>query len=339
MATTTPKILQYPLEDIDYKARVRFSVKEDVSTSAASKSALKGLIEQNQNQVNKLYEQRDQLLAELNTEDITQAQNDEQLKAIDDQIKTLESEIRNWQGLGNTTQQAQTIPVERQVVDLYMPLGLQFRDNVTYENFDLGAAGASMEAGLGFAESMMKGVGSMITNISGRGNSEQLARLAGVQLSSKFGSFAAEVGAVQKLAGGVTLNPNTRVLFKQPNIRDFVFTFKFVAKSAEEAAMINDIVKLFRRELYPATIDVPVGDQRISLGYVFPKKFDIQFFYDGKEMKNLSKIKPCYLRDVSTTYNATAMAMHSDGNFLEVDMTISFQEIAALTRADVEEGY
>ena len=332
-------ILQYPLDDTDYKARVLFKIKEDVSTSAASKSALQGLISQNQNKINKLKEQRDELLSELKSEDITQAQFHEQLKAIDDQIKTLGAEIRQWEGLTSQPQQAQSIPIERDVIDLYLPMGLQYRDNVTYENFDLGGVGAAMEAGLGFAQSMTQGIGSMIKNIAGGAASENVARLAGVQLASKFGSFAAEAAAVQKLAGGVTLNPNTRVLFKQPNIREFAFTFKFVAKSAEESAVVNEIIKTFRRELYPATIDVPVGDQTISLGYIFPKKFDIQFVYDGKQIPGLAQIKPCYLRDVSTTYNASSMAMHSDGNFLEVDMTLSFQETRALTRADVEAGY
>lgn len=333
-------ILQYPLDESDYKARVLFKVKEDVTTSSASKSALKGLISQNQNKVKKLYDQRNELLAELSAEDITQAQFDEQLKSIDDQIKALEAEIRAWEGLANQPQQAQTIAVERDVIDLYLPMGLAYRDNVTYENFDLGGVGAAMEAGLGFAESMMKGTTSMIQNITGRGaGTENVARLAGVQLASKFGNFGAEAAAVQKLAGGVTLNPNTRVLFKQPNIREFAFTFKFVASSAEESAVVNEIVKTFRRELYPSSIDVPVGDATISLGYVFPKKFDIQFVYDGKQIPGLAKIKPCYLRDVSTTYNASSMAMHSDGNFLEIDMTLSFQETRALTRADVEAGY
>lgn len=335
----TPITLQYPLDDTEYKARVLFKIKEDVSTSAASKSALKGLINQNQNKINKLMEQRNQFIDEFKAEELTQAQFDEKLKSIDDQIKALTAEIRQWEGLANQPAQAQNISVERDVIDLYLPLGLQFRDNVTYENFDLGSVGAGMEAGLGFAESMTKGVGSIIKGVMGGAATENVARLAGVQLASKFGSVAAEAAAVQKLAGGVTLNPNTRVLFKQPNIREFAFTFKFVAKSAEESRVVQDIVRKFREELYPSSIDVSVGDTNISLGYIFPKKFDIEFQYGGKQIPGLAKIKPCYLRDVSTTYNATSMAMHSDGNFLEIDMTLSFQETRALTRADIEAGY
>lgn len=339
MATEAPITLQYPLEDTDYKAQVIFSVREDVTTSDAANSQLKGLISQNLSKVKALKAQRNQLIDELKAEDITQAQFDEQLKSIDDQIKVLEADLRSWQGLTNQTTKSETISEEREVIKLYLPMGIAYRDNVTYENFDLGSVGAAMDAGLGFAQSMTSGVTSMISNLVGGAATENVARLAGVQLASKFGSVAAEAAAVQKLAGGVTLNPNTRVLFKQPNIREFAFTFKFVAKSASEAEVVKQIIKVFRRELYPSTIDIPVGDNTISLGYVFPKKFDIKFFYDGKQIDSLAKIKPCYLRDVSTTYNQSQMAMHSDGNFLEIDMTLSFQETKALTRADVEGGF
>ena len=33
------------------------------------------------------------------------------------------------------------------------------------------------------------------------------------------------------------------------------------------------------------------------------------------------------------------MTMHSDGNFQEIEMSLSFQETRTLNRKDVEEGY
>jgi hypothetical protein len=334
-----PNTLRYPLDTTEYKARVIFKIKEDVTTGSATRSALETLINQNNEEIKKLEEQKNELVSEFRAEDITQAQFDEKLKALTDEYNRLKGEIATFKGLTNQPAKKETTSVEREVIDLYLPIGLQFRDNVTYENFDLGSIGAGMEAGLGFAESMTKGVGSIIRGVMGGAATENVARLAGVQLASKFGSFSAEAAAVQKLAGGVTLNPNTRVLFKQPNIRDFTFTFKFVAKSAKESEVVQNIIKTFRRELYPSSIDVPLGDATISLGYVFPKKFNIEFQYGGNPIPGLAKIKPCYLRDVSTTYNSSQMGMHSDGNFLEIDMTLSFQETSALTRADIEGGF
>ena len=128
-------------------------------------------------------------------------------------------------------------------------------------------------------------------------------------------------------------------MFKQPNIREFAFAFKFIARSAEEQESVNQIIKTFRTELYPSSITSEIGGQTISLGYNFPKKFQLAFEYDGGEIPGLAKIKPCYLRDVSTTFNSSQMAMHKDGNFMEVDMTLSFQDTAALTQSDIKDGF
>lgn len=325
--------LKYPLEDTDYKARVIFSLNEDKPTGAnnlnvfaAQTKKLRGDLEVLKGQARELNEENGD------------GDKDEELQKLLLKERELREQIRSYEGLekqSNSTRQS--IPITTSSISLYLPLGLAFRDNVTYENFDLGAAGATMEAGLGFAESMVKGLGSFVSNLTS-GDNGDLAKLAGVQLASQFGSFGAEAQAASKLAGGVTLNPNSRILFKQPNIREFTFAFKMIAKSKKEAREINEIIKLLRTELYPDEITANVGDASISLGYRFPNKFNIAFEYDGDKIPGLAKIKPCYLRDVSTTFNASQMAMHEDGNFMEVDMTLSFQETKALVRKDVSEG-
>ena len=329
--------LKYPLEDTDYKARVIFSLNEDKPTGtntqnvfASQTKKLRGDLEVLKGRVSELNEE-----IEGGTFNGSRELEKQQLLQKE---KELIEQIRSYEGLekqSNSTRQS--IPITTSSISLYLPLGLAFRDNVTYENFDLGAAGASMEAGLGFAESMVKGLGSFVSQLTS-GDNGDLAKLAGVQLASMAGSVGAEAQAATKLAGGVTLNPNSRILFKQPNIREFSFTFKMIAKSKKEAREINEIIKLLRTELYPDEITANIGDASISLGYKFPNKFNIAFEYDGDKIPGLAKIKPCYLRDVSTTFNASQMAMHEDGNFMEVDMTLSFQETKALVRKDVSEG-
>ena len=332
------KQLRYPIDDTDYKARVIFSVNEDKSTGtsnvnvfSAQTKKLKGDLEALKGRVKELNE-------EIEGSFFTGSEELEKQQLLRKEKELIE-QIRSYEGLekqSNSTKES--IPITTSSISLYLPMGLSFRDNVTYENFDLGATGATMEAGLGFASSMVKGLGSFVSNLTS-GDNTDLAKLAGVQLASKFGSFGAEAQAVSKLAGGVTLNPNSRVLFKQPNIREFAFAFKMIARSASEAREINEIIRLLRTELYPDEITADIGAPNpISLGYKFPNKFNIEFEYDGRKIPGLAKIKPCYLRDVSTTFNSSQMAMHEDGNFMEVDMTLSFQETKALVRKDVSEG-
>lgn len=227
------------------------------------------------------------------------------------------------------------IDLNRQV-SLYLPIGLQYRDNVQYENMDIGGMGAGAEAGLkqgmGAVNALIEGGLKTLTAGLGGSTGTDVAKLGTVKLASKLPD---EVSGAFKSAAGVTTNPNTRVLFKSVGLREFSFIFKFIATSPKEAEEIKEIIKLFRTELYPENINLPVGNSEISIGYKFPNKFQISIEYDGEEIA--TRIKPCFLRDVSINYNSTAMSMHEDGNFTEVEMTLAFQETRTLNRKDVEE--
>lgn len=311
--------LNYPLEEDKYKAKVIFGLVQDRKVGDAS-ARLFDFLDSTNNAKKKLDEQETE--SGISDADATE----------------LKKALSSHNGEESASQKGSTIKVSGTTVGLYLPMGLTFNDGVKYDNIDLGSAGAAMEKGLGFAQSMMDGVGSFISNIGG-GNKTELARLAGIQLSNRAGAFADEVRAVQKLSGGLTLNPNERILFDRPNMRTFTFTFKFIAKSDEEALQVDEIIKFFRSELYPEEINRSLGNgNSIALGYRFPNQFNISFEYDGTPIPGLAKIKPCYLADVSTVYNASQMAMHSDGRFMEVDMTLQFRETKALTRKDVSVG-
>ena len=78
------------------------------------------------------------------------------------------------------------------------------------------------------------------------------------------------------------------------------------------------------------------GSGSIPIGYRFPSRFLIKMFYN--DIAVATKLLPCYLENFSTTYNATSMGMHKDGNFQEVDISMTFRESRTLSRADISEG-
>ena len=225
-----------------------------------------------------------------------------------------------------------------------MPPGIQFRDAVTYDNMELGMIGAAVAGGAGVAGALKGGVSSFVNAMKGAAMDSRVASLTGKTALMKG---AAKVIGAEGVAGGITAasglvtNPNMRSLFKSVTLREFSFAFKMVARSKEEAKHVKDIIKLFRSELYPNDIPLNIGGASISLGYEFPNKFDIQLEYNGTPMAN--KIKPCNLRDVSVTYNATQMGFHYDEEsntpeFMEVDLTLTFQEAETLNKKDIVEG-
>lgn len=320
-----PNDMRYPLEQDTYKATVTFTVLEEVSTGTTPTIT---------DTANKQQDDKKAL-------DDAVAERIESGESISEEEKnTLFGQVDRMLGISDAVKPKKTVMGKS--VTMYLPLGLTFNDNVAYSNAQLGTLGATMETGVGIAASMTQGINSFIENFKSPDapNGGDLAKLGAIGLSKKLPSLAAEAGMVAKLSGGVTLNPNERVLFDQPNIREFAFTFKMIARSRAEQAQVNAIIKHLRSELYPEEIEAPVGnDKTISLGYRFPNKFDIKFHYDGKKVPGLANMQPCFLQGVDTVYNASQMAFHGDGNFMEVDMTLRFKETRALTKPKVQEGF
>ena len=170
-----------------------------------------------------------------------------------------------------------------------------------------------------------------IAKASGAGVGALIGKIAGGTLGGAvLGSGATEgLGDAVKSATRIASAPNQRTLFKEVQIRQFAFTFKLIANSSEEAEQIKNIIKFFRQELYPEMLTV--GDNKVPIAYKFPNVFSIkvknQFGGDAA-----SKIQRCYLRDVQTSYNATGNGLLEDGNFIEVDISLSFQEVKALDK-------
>lgn len=327
---------RYPLHDEeDYKGRIRFSLFAEQYFN----TGLSDVLSDKKQDMVSLKQKRQELINQSRAEAVDDGgfatkTTTNQLSEVTAQLEELTKDVSTFNGLKNETEMGMR---PRQIVDtevlLYLPQGLQFRDNVTYENVDVGATGAAVAGGASALSAMSDGVGSFVQGLTGGGANDSLAKLATVKMSQAAGKFSDEVTAGLKLQTGVTTNPNQRSLFKQVNMREFQFNFKMVARSKKEVDQIKKIITFFRSELYPEDIPVTIGGQELSLGYQFPNKFNLEFEYDGKTIAH--KVKPCFLRSVDTTYNASQMAFHDDGEFLEVDMNLNFTETVTLSKKDI----
>ena len=225
-------------------------------------------------------------------------------------------------------------------ITLYLPQGIAVSDQVSYERLDLGAIGAIGAAALGSGSSPLQAVKqagmqagrSMMDFIGDRKNmSSELAALAAVRLSP--GNV---VGGAARSQLGVAVNPNTKSLFRSVELRTFGFTFKLIASSEAEAIEIEKIVKAFRTELYPETINVPDAFNA-PIGYKFPNKFRIILQYNGIRLP--IKFLDANLISVQTSYNPSSMGWHANGKPSEVDFTLQFGEPKTLSKQDIEAGY
>ena len=371
------RLLNYPLDNKDYKGSLQFELVIDPEENKLIQETQRDVrIKQLENENNqreaeldaigrteKLTLTFDEMLAEsdeasyrrgLIKEGVISSrkkieQNQEELKDLRGQ--NFEAKVNLGPNFGDAGAEEVVIPTDPNTrVSLYLPMALNFRDNVSYENRDLDITGAFVEAAQRRG-SDVKGLAGVIKGITDgvaetfneviAGDNPDLANLAltYVNVITKFPGMEGAEGAVTQ-GVGVTVNPNTRSLFKNVAIREFAFQFKFIAKSKKEADEVRKIIKFFRTELYPEALTVGTGADskiKIAIGYKFPKKFIITPMYNNSPIPD-TKILPCFLRDVSVVYNPSGQAMHGGDNphFTEVDMSLAFTETRTLTRQEVE---
>jgi len=238
-------------------------------------------------------------------------------------------------------------------VTLPLPRDLRYSDVIQYETANLGIIGGALESGLrgqnpfkgvtmngqfgAAASSIVGGIVAKTTGVAGAAAiGGVLGGVPGAILGAAAGGDAGEAleGAVRS-ASRIAAAPNQRTLFKSVELRAFSFAFKMIARNKREAATIKNIVKFFRQEMYPEVI--PLSNS-VPLAYKFPNVFQIEI-RNAYFVNPGFKIQRCYLRDVQTSFNSTAAGMFEDGQFIEVDITLSFSEITALDKGKIKQGY
>ena len=222
-------------------------------------------------------------------------------------------------------------------VELYMPPGIQVQDGVTFDNnVDFGLAGAgalnnggSVGGAIARLANPLAEINSLTEALKNSPNKGQAAAIGAAAVASRAGPIT---GAVVSSALQTTTNPNTRAVFKSVPIREFSFTFKMLPQSMKEAQEIANIVDLFREEIYPETYSV--GNTPIA--YKFPNRFVTKITYGNKDTG--ITILPAYLRAMSTTYNGSSQSFYRDGQFSEIDLSLTLVESRTLSRQDITNG-
>ena len=229
------------------------------------------------------------------------------------------------------------------MIALYLPPNITIPDTIDYGNVNLGAIGAGAQQAISAGGGNVVGatgtglrtlIDAVVGNASNTGNAGQLGAVGAAMLTNMLGQEA--IGGAIKGATRVTVNPNTRTIFNNVNVREFSFDFVLVPTSRKEATQLELIIQEFRKQIYPDVIFDPEG--KIPLGFKFPNVFEITAMYKGGVLPQLD-FRTCYLRNISTSYNPSQMGMFRDGKFNEVRMTLTFVEAKPLSRKDIEKWY
>jgi hypothetical protein len=183
-----------------------------------------------------------------------------------------------------------------------------------------------------FKENMAKMAGSSwesVRDTLGRVGLEGAKKAAGMGAAGKL----IGQGALQRATGAAKFQ-NTYATYGGPAFRTFQFAFSFKPLEYKDTTRVREILKFFKEGSAPALISG--GLWRV---YELPYVFTITYYdHDGAQHKHLPQIAQSALTDLSITYGGDRYTEFREGGSpVQIDLSLSFREVALLTRNDVGE--
>jgi len=216
-------------------------------------------------------------------------------------------------------------------IALHMPNQMGIRYAVNYDEVDTllgsvigtGVAG-SAETANAIKQALQKGGGlDDVTDIlTGRGG----AGAAALGLSVPGTELA------QKLTG-LAPNPRREQVFRNVDFRTFQLDYQFFPRSKEEADNVKNIIKEFKLHMHPEYKDTN------AFLYVYPSEFDIFYYHGTQENLNVHRHTSCVLTEMNVNYTPQGrFNAFDDGTPAQINMVLTFKELAPLTKERIQDG-
>jgi hypothetical protein len=222
------------------------------------------------------------------------------------------------------------------IIGLYMPPAVNVNYSMDYAE---GEVGMVTEAVRGLFKSYQAGVsmGDAVER-EARNVGTAAAKLAVLRTVSKLpigGEGAAEVFAMET---GAIVTPRTEMFFKGIGRRSFSFTFTFIPKDSTETQIVHKIIKEFKIGMSPTFKNAgSVRDMTI------PDVFSIQYMHINSQNQYINKIGKCYLKTMDVSYGGDKFVTYNADKEgappQKTTITLSFQELEIMDRANVEDGF
>jgi hypothetical protein len=146
-------------------------------------------------------------------------------------------------------------------------------------------------------------------------------------LRMELGGRAVGASGLLSRAGGAIVNPNLTLLFNNPELRKFNFTFRFFPREDAEATVVRKIIRTFKQTM-------AVRKEASKFFLLAPNLYKISFHTGGSspasEHKALGRSKVCALLGCSVNYLPDGSYMTFDDSsrtMTSYEMTLSFNEV------------
>ena len=142
---------------------------------------------------------------------------------------------------------------------------------------------------------------------------------------------------------GAILNPNTELLFSAIDMRNFQLQFTLVPRNSGEAAIVNEIAKIFKMCTLPKRDPGDVfggNNDAIQAGFIgVPNLCRVSFMRGADEHDVLPRFKMCAVTQTDVNYTPDGVyATYPDGQPVAMQLRINFQETKICFADEVREG-
>ena len=213
----------------------------------------------------------------------------------------------------------------RTAIALHAPNTMQTTYSINYEEEELDIYAMGL-AGSGALQSAakQKNMSNVVQDALRNPNVISAAVSAGLKIPG--------TGGVSRLTG-LAPNPRKEQLFKSVNFRTFTFDYQFYPRDAAEARNVEKIIKEFKYHMHPEFKDAN------NFLYVYPSEFDIFYYKDTQENMHVNRHTSCVLTDMVVNYAPNGQfTAFSDGTPTQINITLTFKELATLTKEKIADG-
>jgi hypothetical protein len=243
----------------------------------------------------------------------------------------------------------------RQAIALHVPTDLSIKYGINWEEETTAGTAAmfAMSENLGKAagNAVMGGIaGAALGGILGGKKGAKIGGALGAGAGAIAGGGADAAGAAGSYGAGVALrtpvgqfvsktsgvaaNPKKEQLFKSVDYRTFTFSYQFFPRTSEEAQSVREIIYNLKLHMHPEYKDA------YHFLYVYPSEFDIYYYQNGKENLNLHRHTSCVLTDLSVSYSPQGVfTTFDDGMPTQINVQMTFKELALLSKETIKDGY
>ena len=158
-----------------------------------------------------------------------------------------------------------------------------------------------------------------------KNNSGEIGNAAGIAIAA----YATQQGGqmMQRTMGAI-LNPNMELLFNNPTLRQFNFTWKLAPRSRQEAQDVIRILRFFKQGM------VPIRESP-NLFLKSPNTWKVSYHHQMEEHNFLNKFKECALLSCGVQYTPDGnYATFEDGVMTAYQLTMAFQELEPIYSDD-----